>query len=127
MAISTRWKAVGLAAALSVTFIGNAARADPCKNILDDFKRLVDNASREISSAHVTLQVSTGRIPNDKGRVAMVGQICAASAEALGTFKSYRVVLVGCMDERDPSRSDVLDKLDRSISQVRASLDKLCH
>jgi hypothetical protein len=127
VAISTTWKAVGLAAGLGVAFIGNAARADPCKNILDDFKRLVDNASREISSAHVTLQVSTGRILNDKGRVAMVGQICVASAEALGTFKSYRVVLVGCMDERGPSRSDVLDKLDRSISQVRASLDKVCH
>ena len=55
----------------------------------------------------------------------MVAQNCAASAEALGIFKS--MVFVACMDERDASRRDVLDNLDRSISQVRASLDKACY
>ena len=39
----------------------------------------------------------------------------------------YRVVLVACMGERDASGRDVLDKLDRSISQIRVSLDKACH
>jgi hypothetical protein len=125
--ISTRWKAVGLAAVLGLALMGNAARADPCKDILDDFKKLVDNANRAVSSALVNLQQSTGRSPDDKGRVAMVGQICAASAEALGTFRAYRVVVVSCVAERDASRNDILDKLDRSISQTRAALDKACH
>jgi hypothetical protein len=127
VAISTRWKAVAPAAVLVLALMGNAARADPCKGILDDFKKLVDNAGREVSSARVDLQQSTGTIPSDKGRVAMEAAICAASAGALGTFKAYRVVIVGCMDERDTSRADVLTTLDRSISQTRAWLDKACH
>jgi hypothetical protein len=127
MAISTKCKAAGLAAVLGLAFMGNVARADPCKNVLDDFKRLIDNANREISSSLANLQEATRRSPDDKRRDAMVAQNCAASAEALGIFKSYRVVLVACMDERDTSRRDVLDNLDRSISQIRASLDKACY
>jgi hypothetical protein len=127
VAISTKWKAAGLAAVIGLAFMGNVARADPCKKILDDFKRLIDNANREISSTLANLQEATRRTPDAKRRDAMVAQNCAASAEALGTFRSYRVVLVACMDERDASRRDVFDKLDRSISEIRASLDKACH
>jgi hypothetical protein len=127
VAIAIKCKVAGLAVVLGLTFSANAARADPCKMILDDFKRLVDNANREISSTLANLQEATRRTPDDRRRDAMVAQNCAASAEALGTFKSYRVVLVACMDERDASRRDSLDNLDRSISQIRASLDKACH
>jgi ABC-type transporter Mla subunit MlaD len=127
VAFSARWKAEGLAAVLGLAYMGNVACADPCQKILDDLKRLVDNVNRDISSTLANLQEATGRTTNDKQRLAMVAQNCAASAEAFGTFKSYRVVLVACVDEHDASSRDVLDKLDRSISQIRVSLDKACH
>jgi hypothetical protein len=127
VAISTNWKAAALAAVLGLASTGNVARADPCQNILGDFKRLVDNANREIASTLTNLQEATGRTADEKRRIGMVAQNCAASAEALGTFKSYRVVLEACMDERDARRRDVLEELDRSISRIRASLDKACH
>jgi hypothetical protein len=126
VAISIKWKAAGLPAVLGLAFTGEVARADPCKNLLDDFKRLADNANREVSSSLANLQEATGRTPDAQRRVVLLAQNCAASAEALGTFKSYRVVLVACMDERDASRRDALDKVDRSISQIRVSLDKAC-
>ena len=79
---------------------------------------LSDNANRDISSTLANLQEATGRTTDDKQRLATVAQNCAASAEAFGTFKSYRVVLVACVDEHDANGRDVLDKLDRSISQI---------
>ena len=126
MAILTKCKVAGLAA-LGLAFMGNVARADPCKIILDDFKRLIDNANREITTTLANLQEATRRAPDERRRDTMVAQNCAASAEALGTFKAYRVVLVACMGEHDANRRNVLDNLDRSVSQIRAALDKACH
>jgi hypothetical protein len=110
--------------ALPVT--ANAASADACKNILEQFKSAADRANRDISSAIDNLQNSASQVADDKKRVALIAQSCAASAEAAGVFKSYRIVVAECMADGERGRSDFLDTIDRSISRVRVSLDKAC-
>jgi hypothetical protein len=72
------------------------------------------------------LQDAASQVPDDKKRIGLIAQSCAASAEALGIFKAYRIVAAECVGERETGRSDFLDKLDRSISQIRVTLDRSC-
>ncbi|MGA8157163.1 MAG: hypothetical protein WB822_13340 [Rhodoplanes sp.] len=120
--------AVFVLSGLVVAFFAsvNVARADPCKSILEEIKTLSDRANREVESSAANLQEAASEVPNDKRRIALIAQSCAAVAEALGVFRSYRIVLAGCMDEQETGRSDALDMLDRSISRLRVSLDKAC-
>jgi hypothetical protein len=101
----------------------NVARADPCNPILDELKTLSDRANREVESSAANLQEAPSEVPDDKRRIA---RSCAAAAEALGVFRSYRIVVAGCMGEQETGRSNALDMLDRSISRLRVSLDKAC-
>lgn len=120
--------AVFVLSGLVVAFFAsvNVARADPCKSILEEIKTLSDRANREVESSAANLQEAASEVPNDKRRIALIAQSCAAVAEALGVFRSHRIVLAGCMDEQETGRSDALDMLDRSISRLRVSLDKAC-
>jgi hypothetical protein len=120
--------AVFVLSGLVVAFFAsvNVARADPCKSILEEIKTLSDRANREVESSAANLQEAASEVPNDKQRIALIAQSCAAVAEALGVFRSHRIVLAGCMDEQETGRSDALDMLDRSISRLRVSLDKAC-
>jgi len=120
--------AVFVLSGLVVAFFAsvNVARADPCKSILEEIKTLSDRANREVKSSAANLQEAASEVPNDKRRIALIAQSCAAVAEALGVFRSHRIVLAGCMDEQETGRSDALDMLDRSISRLRVSLDKAC-
>jgi hypothetical protein len=113
-------------AVLALQLTANAAPADACKNILDQFKSAADRANREVSSTIVNLQEAASQVPDDKRRIALIAQSCAATAEAAGIFKSYRIVVAECMGDRETGRSDALDQLDRSISQIRVKLDKAC-
>jgi hypothetical protein len=112
---------------LALQAAATTARADACTSILDQLKNAADRAAREVSSTSVNLQEAASQVPDDKRRIALIAQSCAASAEALGVLKSYRIVVAECMGDRETGRSDVLDKLDRSISQIRVMLDKACH
>ena len=111
---------------LSLILLGNAARADACKSILDELKKSAANANRAISSTATDLDRAIRQLPDEKKRLGMIAQFCAASAEAFGILKSYRVVVSECMTEREGDRKDALDTLDRAISQVRVSVDKAC-
>ncbi|MGZ8371399.1 MAG: hypothetical protein ACXW3G_00470 [Rhodoplanes sp.] len=119
-----RFVLFGLVAALLASV--NAARADPCKNMLDELKTLSNRANREGESAAANLQEAVSEVPDDKRRIALIARSCTAAAEALGVFKSYRIVVAGCMGEQEPGRSNALDAIDRSISRLRVSLDKAC-
>jgi hypothetical protein len=119
-----RFVLYGLVVALPASV--NVARADPCKTILDEFKTLSDRANREVESTAANLQEAASEVPNDKRRIALIARSCAAAAEALGVFKSYRIAVAGCMGEQEPGRSNALDMLDRSVSRLRVSLDKAC-
>ena len=103
-----------------------AAPADACKNLLGQFKSAVDRANREVSMTVKNLQESASQVPNDKRRIALIAQSCAASAEAAGVLKSYRMVITECMDDGDRGQSDFLQELDRSISRIRVALDNGC-
>lgn len=116
--------AFGAIVALQLT--ATTVRADACQSILDQLKSAADRADREVSSTIVNLQEATGRPADDRRRIALIAQSCAASAEAMGVFKSFRIVVAECMGDREAGRSDLLDKLDRSISQIRVTLDKAC-
>lgn len=116
--------ACGAAVALQVP--ARAAPADACKSLLVQFKGAVDRANREVSTTAKNLQESVSQVPNDKRRIALIAQSCAASAEAAGVLKSYRIVVAECMGDRDRAQSDFLQELDRSISQIRVALDKAC-
>jgi hypothetical protein len=124
MRLQQLFLAYGAVLALQVT--ANAARADACKNILEQFKSAADRANREVSSTLANLQEAASQVPDDKRRIALIAQSCAAAAEAAGVFKSYRIVVAECMGDRETGRSDFLDQLDRSISQIRVKLDKAC-
>lgn len=113
-------------ALLAFHVTANAAPADACKNILDQFKNAADRANREIASTFANLQELASRAPDDKRRLALVAQSCVASAEASGVFRTYRIVIAECTGDRDLDRSDLLNKIDRSISQIRVALDKAC-
>jgi hypothetical protein len=116
--------ACGLVLALQAA--ATTVHADACQSILDQLKSAADRATREVSSTGVNLQEAASQVADDKRRVALVAQSCAASAEAAGVLKSYRIVVAECTGDRETSRSDVLDRLDRSISQIRVMLDKGC-
>ena len=113
-------------AILALQPAATTVRADACKSILEQLKSAADRAEREVSSTAVNLQEATGRSPDDKKRIALIAQSCAASAEAMGVLKSFRIVVAECMGDRETGRSEMLDKLDRSISQIRVALDKAC-
>ncbi len=113
-------------AILALQLTATPVRADACKSILEQLKSAADRADREVSSTIVNLQEAAGKPPDDKQRIALVARSCAASAEAMGIFKSFRIVVAECMGDRETNRSDLLDKLDRSISQIRVTLDKAC-
>ena len=113
-------------AALALQVPAMAAPADACKSLLTQFKGAVDRANREVSITVKNLQESASQVPTDKRRIALIAQSCAASAEAAGVLKSYRIVITECMDSRDRAQSDFLQELDRSISQIRVALDKAC-
>lgn len=102
------------------------ARADPCQIIQDEFKTLSDRANREVELSVANLREAVSDIRADKRRIELIARSCAAAAEALGVFKSYRIVVSGCLGERTAGRSDALDALDRTISRLRVSLDKAC-
>jgi hypothetical protein len=104
----------------------NVARADPCKPVLDEMKTLSDRANREVESSAANLQEAASEVPDDKRRIALIARSCAAVAEALGVFRSYRIVVAGCTGKEETGRSNALDMLDRSISRLRVSLDKAC-
>jgi hypothetical protein len=116
--------ACGVILALQLT--ASPVRADACQSILDQLKNAADRATREVSSAGVNLQDAVSRVSDDKRRGALIAQSCAASAEAAGILKSYRIAVAECTGDREAGRSDTLDRLDRSISQIRVMLDKGC-
>ena len=116
--------AFGVVLALQLTT--TTVRADACKSILDQLKSAADRATREVASTSVNLQEAASQVPDDKRRIALIAQSCSASAEATGVLKSYRIVVAECMGDRETGRSDLLDKLDRSISQIRVLLDRAC-
>jgi hypothetical protein len=126
MAIQIRQTFIVCGAVLAFNIGAHAAPADACKSILQQFKTVADRAHREVASTLVNLQEAASKVPDDKRRLALIAQSCAASAEAAGVFKTYRIVVAECTADRDPARSDMLDKLDRSISQIRVALDKAC-
>jgi hypothetical protein len=113
-------------AALALQVPAKAAPADACKSLLVQFKSAVDRAKREVSTTVKNLQESASQVPNDKRRIALIAQSCAASAEAAGVLKSYRIVIAECMGDRDQAQSDFLQEIDRSISQIRVALDQAC-
>ena len=104
----------------------DVARADPCQTILEEFKTLSDRANREVKSTVANLREAVSDVRDDKTRIELIARSCAAAAEALGVFKSYRIAVSGCMGEQAAGRSNALDTLDRSISRLRVSLDKAC-
>jgi hypothetical protein len=104
----------------------DVARADPCQTILEEFKTLSDRASREVKLAEANLREAVSDVRGDKRRIELIARSCAAAAEALGVFRSYRIVVSGCMGEQATGRSDALFTLDRTISRLRVSLDKAC-
>ena len=104
----------------------DVARADPCQTILEEFKTLSDRASREVKLAEANLREAVSDVRGDKRRIELIARSCAAAAEALGVFRSYRIVVSGCMGEQAAGRSDALFTLDRTISRLRVSLDKAC-
>lgn len=113
-------------ALLAFHMTANAARADACKNILEQFKNAADRANREMASTIVNLRELASMASDDKRRLSLIAQSCTASAEASGVFKTYRIVIAECTGDRDVARSDLLDRVDRSISQIRVALDKAC-
>ncbi len=119
-----RFVFLGLVVALLASVDG--AVADPCKNMLDEMKTLSNRANREGESAAANLQEAASDVADDKRRIALIARSCAAAAESLGVFRSYRIVVAGCMGEQEAGRSNALDILDRSISRTRGSLDKAC-
>jgi hypothetical protein len=82
-----------------------AAQPDECEAMMTTVKTLID-------------KIDPRRPDND-------AQKCAASGEALGLFKSFRIVSDGCLEEGD-ARTRVLAGLDRSIRQVQTEVDKNC-
>jgi hypothetical protein len=111
---------------LACQVTASAAPADACKNILAQFKHVADRANREMASSLVNLQEFARKASDDKRRLALTAQSCAASAEASGIFKTYRIVIAECTGDRDVGRADFLDRIDRSISQIRVAFDKAC-
>ena len=126
MGIQIRQMMLALGAVLAFHITASAAPADACRNVLQQSKSAADRANREVASTVVNLQEAVSQVPDDKRRIALIARSCVASAEAAGVLKTYRIVIAECMDDRDPARSDLLDKLDRSISQIRVALDKAC-
>ena len=126
MGIQMRQMMLACSMVLAAQITASAAPADACKNILQQFKSAADRANREVSTALVNLQEAASQVPSDKRRIALIAQSCVASAEAAGVLKSYRIVIDGCMGDRDPARSDFLDMIDRSISNLRQALDRAC-
>jgi hypothetical protein len=117
----------GVALALALHIPALAAPADACKNILTQFKAAADRANREIESTASNLREAASQVANDKRRISLIARSCAASAEALGILKSYRIVVAECMgDDPKQKRSDILNELDRAISKIRVVLDKAC-
>jgi hypothetical protein len=117
---------LALGAIVALQLAATTVRADACKSILEQLKSAADRADREVASTVTNLQEAAGKPPDDKQRVTLIARSCAASAEAMGIFKSFRIVVAECMGDRETGRSDILDKLDRSISQIRVTLDKAC-
>jgi hypothetical protein len=113
-------------ALLAFQMTAAAAPVNACKNILEQFKSAADRANREMTSTLVNLQELGKKAPDERRRLTLLAQSCAASAEASGVFKTYRIVVAECTGDRDLARSDLLDRLDRSISQIRVALDKAC-
>jgi len=126
MGIQMRQMMLAWGAVLAFHITASAAPADACKNILQQSKSAADRANREVASTLVNLQEAASQVPNDKRRIALIAQSCVASAEASGVLKTYRIVVAECLDDRDTARTDLLDRLDRSISQIRVALDKAC-
>lgn len=110
----------------AVVILVELAHADPCQIIQDEFKTLSDRANREVKLSVANLREAVSDVRTDKRRIELIARSCAAAAEALGVFKSYRIVVSGCLGEGTTGRSDALDALDRTISRLRVSLDKAC-
>jgi len=113
-------------ALLAFPITASAAPADACKSILEQLKNAADRATREMASTLVILQELASKSSDDRRRLVLIAQSCAASAEASGVLKTYRIVVAECTADRDLARSDLLDRLDRSISQIRVAVDKAC-
>ena len=125
--LSMRWATLvlyGLVAALAT--LTDVARADPCQNILEEFTVLSERANREVELSVANLREAVSDVRGDKRRIELIARSCAAAAEALGVFRSYRIVVSRCMGEEATGRSDSLFSLDRTISRLRVSLDKAC-
>lgn len=125
--LSMRWARLvlyGLVAALAT--LTDVARADPCQNILEEFTVLSERANREVELSVANLREAVSDVRGDKRRIELIARSCAAAAEALGVFRSYRIVVSRCMGEEATGRSDSLFSLDRTISRLRVSLDKAC-
>lgn len=117
---------IACGAILAFCTTASVAPADSCKNILQQFKGVADRANREVASTLLSLQEVSSKAPDDKRRMSLIAQSCAASAEAAGVLKTYRIVIVECMNDRDPAQWELLDRVDRSVSQIRVALDKAC-
>jgi len=104
----------------------DVTHADPCQTIQEEFKALSDRANREVDLSVANLREAVSDVRGDKRRIELIARSCAAAAEALGVFKSYRIVVSGCLGEQATGRSDALFTLDRTISKLRVSLDKAC-
>jgi len=126
MGIPTRQLFIVCGALLAFHTAAVAAPADACRNLLEQFKNAADRANREVTSSLVNLRENASKAPDERRRLSLISQSCAASAEASGVYKTYRIVVSECTGARDAGRSDLLDRLDRSISQIRVALDKDC-
>jgi hypothetical protein len=126
MDVRMRQVLIACGAILGACAAASGAPADSCKSILQQFKGAADRANREVTSTLANLQEVSSKAPDDKRRMSLIAQSCAASAEAAGVLKSYRIVIVECVRDRDPAQWELLDRVDRSISQIRVTLDKTC-
>jgi len=114
------------AALTGVPGLAGQAHAAACPRLLEDFRRSADNATRDVSRASEDRQRAIQRSVNPDRQTQLMAQFCAATAEASGVLKSYRIVMQACIPEKEPGRNDGLDTLNHSISQIRASLDRDC-
>lgn len=121
-----RWLFLTCGTVLVLQITAMECRADTCTSLLDQVKSAADRAVSDMSDAGSNSQSSVSEIRNEQQRLLSLTRSCAASGEAAGILKSYRIVIAECQGDRPSGRSDRLDDLDRSISKIRVMLDKNC-
>jgi hypothetical protein len=99
------WATKAAAAAVLALAAAPLAHAEECEDMMKSVKTMIDKI--------------------DAHKPGSDAQKCAASGEALGVFKSFRIVSDGCLEEGD-TRTKALAGLDRAIRQVQTEVDKNC-